>query len=151
MFGLFQVELRNPSNGVEFSSYLLVMENLFYSRNPTRKFDLKGSMRNRKIESTGLPDEVLLDENLVETIFEKPLFVREHARKLLKASVWNDTMWLCRQNVMDYSLMAGFDDEKKELVVGIIGEFLFSFLSLFPFFPLLSSFLHFLVCCLDSC
>ncbi|KAI4719314.1 hypothetical protein E4T48_04435 [Aureobasidium sp. EXF-10727] len=120
MFGLFQVELRNPSNGVEFSSYLLVMENLFYSRNPTRKFDLKGSMRNRKIESTGLPDEVLLDENLVETIFEKPLFVREHARKLLKASVWNDTMWLCRQNVMDYSLMAGFDDEKKQLVVGII-------------------------------
>jgi 1-phosphatidylinositol-3-phosphate 5-kinase len=128
MFGLFQVELRNPNNGVEFSSYLLVMENLFYSRNPTRKFDLKGSMRNRKIESTGLPDEVLLDENLVETIFEKPLFVREHARKLLKASVWNDTMWLCRQNVMDYSLMAGFDDEKKELVVGIIGKFL----SFFP-------------------
>ena len=122
MFGLFQVELRNPNNGVEFSSYLLVMENLFYNRNPTRKFDLKGSMRNRKIESTGLPDEVLLDENLVETIFEKPLFVREHARKLLKASVWNDTMWLCRQNVMDYSLMAGFDDEKKQLVVGIIGE-----------------------------
>ncbi|THX15770.1 hypothetical protein D6D13_02122 [Aureobasidium pullulans] len=120
MFGLFQVELRNPNNGVEFSSYLLVMENLFYNRNPTRKFDLKGSMRNRKIESTGLPDEVLLDENLVETIFEKPLFVREHARKLLKASVWNDTMWLCRQNVMDYSLMAGFDDEKKQLVVGII-------------------------------
>jgi 1-phosphatidylinositol-3-phosphate 5-kinase len=137
MFGLFQVELRNPNNGVEFSSYLLVMENLFYSRNPTRKFDLKGSMRNRKIESTGLPDEVLLDENLVETIFEKPLFVREHARKLLKASVWNDTMWLCRQNVMDYSLMAGFDDEKKELVVGIIGKF-------FPFsLPL--PFLFFLV------
>lgn len=140
MFGLFQVELRNPSNGLEFSSYLLVMENLFYSRNPTRKFDLKGSMRNRKIESTGLPDEVLLDENLVETIFEKPLFVREHARKLLKASVWNDTMWLCRQNVMDYSLMAGFDDEKKELVVGIIGECFrrrphCSFL-----FPLLTSF-----------
>lgn len=123
MFGLFQVELRNPATGTEFSSYLLVMENLFYSRNPTRKFDLKGSMRNRKIESTGLPDEVLLDENLVETIFEKPLFVREHARKLIKASVWNDTMWLCRQNVMDYSLMAGFDDEKKELVIGIIGKY----------------------------
>ena len=138
MFGLFQVELRNPSNGIEFSSYLLVMENLFYSRSPTRKFDLKGSMRNRKIESTGLPDEVLLDENLVETIFEKPLFVREHARKLLKASVWNDTMWLCRQNVMDYSLMAGFDDEKKELVVGIIGEFFLFFPCSFSFFVLIS-------------
>ncbi|KAF4549648.1 1-phosphatidylinositol 3-phosphate 5-kinase fab1-like protein [Elsinoe fawcettii] len=120
MFGLFQVMIKNPATGVEFSSYLLVMENLFYDHKPTRRFDLKGSMRNRKIESTGQPDEVLLDENLVETIFETPLFVREHARKLVKASVWNDTMWLCRQNVMDYSLMAGFDDPSRQLFVGII-------------------------------
>ncbi|GAB7338229.1 hypothetical protein MBLNU457_4564t1 [Dothideomycetes sp. NU457] len=120
MFGLFQVMIKNPATGVEFSSYLLVMENLFYDRKPTRRFDLKGSMRNRKIESTGQPDEVLLDENLVETIFETPLFVREHARKLVKASVWNDTMWLCKQNVMDYSLMAGFDDTSRQLTIGII-------------------------------
>ncbi|KAK0309563.1 Mitochondrial distribution and morphology protein 12 [Friedmanniomyces endolithicus] len=120
MFGLFQVTIKNPATGMDFSYYLLVMENLFYERAPNRRFDLKGSMRNRKIESTGQPDEVLLDENLVETIFESPLFVREHARKLLQASVWNDTMWLCKQNVMDYSLMAGFDDAGKELVVGII-------------------------------
>jgi 1-phosphatidylinositol-3-phosphate 5-kinase len=120
MFGLFQVNIRNPGTGVDFSYYLLVMENLFYESNPNRRFDLKGSMRNRKIESTGQADEVLLDENLVETIFESPLFVREHARKLLQASVFNDTLWLCKQNVMDYSLMAGFDDTRKELVVGII-------------------------------
>lgn len=120
MFGLFQVNIRNPATGIEFSYYLLIMENLFYERNPNRRFDLKGSMRNRKIESTGEADEVLLDENLVETIFESPLFVREHSRKLLQASVYNDTLWLCKQNVMDYSLMAGFDDNSKELVVGII-------------------------------
>ncbi|KAK5110297.1 hypothetical protein LTR62_006150 [Meristemomyces frigidus] len=120
MFGLFQVTIKNAATGTDFSYYLLVMENLFYERNPNRRFDLKGSMRNRKIESTGQPDEVLLDENLVETIFEQPLFVREHARKLMHASVFNDTLWLCKQNVMDYSLMAGFDDERKELVVGII-------------------------------
>lgn len=120
MFGLFQVNIRNPNTGVDFSYYLLVMENLFYERNPNRRFDLKGSMRNRKIESTGQADEVLLDENLVETIFESPLFVRETSRKLLQASIFNDTLWLCKQNVMDYSLMAGFDDETKEMVVGII-------------------------------
>jgi 1-phosphatidylinositol-3-phosphate 5-kinase len=120
MFGLFQVNIRNPNTGVDFSYYLLVMENLFYERNPNRRFDLKGSMRNRKIESTGQADEVLLDENLVETIFESPLFVREASRKLLQASIFNDTLWLCKQNVMDYSLMAGFDDTRKEMVVGII-------------------------------
>jgi 1-phosphatidylinositol-3-phosphate 5-kinase len=120
MFGLYQVNIRNPATGIEFSYNLLIMENLFYERNPNRRFDLKGSMRNRKIESTGEADEVLLDENLVETIFESPLFVREHSRKHLQASVFNDTLWLCKQNVMDYSLMAGFDDGSKELVVGII-------------------------------
>lgn len=120
MFGLFQVIIKNPVTGMDFSYYLLVMENLFYDHNPNRRFDLKGSMRNRKIEPTGQSDEVLLDENLVETIFESPLFVREHHRKLLQASVWNDTLWLCKQNVMDYSLMAGFDDDAKQLVVGII-------------------------------
>ncbi|KAL9065899.1 MAG: hypothetical protein Q9157_007317 [Trypethelium eluteriae] len=120
MFGLFHVVIKNPATGVEFNWFLLVMENLFYDRQLTRRFDLKGSMRNRKIESTGEKDEVLLDENLVETIFESPLFVREHSKKLLKASVYNDTLFLSKQNVMDYSLMAGIDDQRREMVVGII-------------------------------
>ena len=108
MFGLFQVTIRNAASGTEFNWFMLVMENLFYDRSTNRRFDLKGSMRNRKIESTGERDEVLLDENLVDIIFEKPIFAREHTLKLLKASVWNDTLFLSKQNVMDYSLMAGF-------------------------------------------
>jgi 1-phosphatidylinositol-3-phosphate 5-kinase len=119
MFGVFQVTIRSPS-GLEFNWFMLVMENLFYHREPSRRFDLKGSMRNRKIQITGERDEVLLDENLVDIIFEKPIFVREHTMKLLKASVWNDTLFLSKQNVMDYSLMAGFEDEMREIVVGII-------------------------------
>ena len=99
---------------------LLVMENLFYDRAPTRIFDLKGSMRNRKIQSTGEQNEVLLDENMVEYIYESPLFAREHSKKLLRASVWNDTLFLARQNVMDYSLVCGVDSASDELVVGIV-------------------------------
>ncbi|QDS68694.1 hypothetical protein FKW77_002785 [Venturia effusa] len=120
MMGLFQITIRNPQSGLEFNWFMLVMENLFYDRTPNRRFDLKGSMRNRKIKSTGEADEVLLDENLVDIIFEKPIFVREHTMKLLKSSVWNDTLFLSKQNVMDYSLMAGFDDETKEIIVGVI-------------------------------
>ena len=118
--GLFQVTIRAPGSGLEFNWFMLVMENLFYDRVPNRKFDLKGSMRNRKIQSSGEQDEVLLDENLVDLIFEKPIFVREHTWRMLKASIWNDTLFLSKQNVMDYSLMAGFEDEGKEIIVGII-------------------------------
>jgi 1-phosphatidylinositol-3-phosphate 5-kinase len=121
MFGLFHVQIKTPS-GRDFDWFMLVMENLFYDREPNRRYDLKGSMRNRKIDPTGQRDEVLLDENLVDIIYsETPIFVREHTRKLLQASVWNDTLFLSQNNVMDYSLMAGFDDTNREIIVGIIG------------------------------
>ena len=120
MLGFYQIVIKNPISGVEFDWYVLVMENLFYDRSPTRIFDLKGSMRNRRIQSTGEQNEVLLDENMVEFIYESPLFAREHSKKLLRASVHNDTLFLSQQNVMDYSLMIAIDENRKELVVGII-------------------------------
>ncbi|KAF7552450.1 hypothetical protein G7Z17_g4324 [Cylindrodendrum hubeiense] len=120
MLGFFQVFIKNPVTGTDIKLDLLVTENLFYDRSASRIFDLKGSMRNRKIQSTGEQNEVLLDENMVEYIYESPLFAREHSKKLLRASVWNDTLFLARQNVMDYSLMIAVDEARKELVVGII-------------------------------
>lgn len=120
MLGFYQVIIKNPITGVDFNWFLLVMENLFYDRSPTRIFDLKGSMRNRRIKSTGEQNEVLLDENMVEFIYESPLFSREHSKKLLRASIWNDTLFLSGQNVMDYSLMMAIDEDRKELVIGII-------------------------------
>ncbi|KAJ5669092.1 hypothetical protein N7462_010162 [Penicillium macrosclerotiorum] len=120
MFGFYQIIIKNPVTGAESNWFLLLMENLFYDRVPSRLFDLKGSMRNRKVESTGERDEVLLDENMVDFIYETPLFAREHSKKLLGQSVWNDTLFLGRQNVMDYSLMIAIDEKRSELVVGII-------------------------------
>ena len=120
MLGFYQVIIKNPATGVEFNWFLVVMENLFYDRAPTRIFDLKGSMRNRRIQSTGEQNEVLLDENMVEFIYESPLFAREHAKRLLRATVFNDTLFLQKQNVMDYSLMIAIDENRKELVVGMI-------------------------------
>ncbi|KAL2261371.1 hypothetical protein VTK26DRAFT_4285 [Humicola hyalothermophila] len=120
MLGFFRIVIKNPLTNTEIKLDLLVMENLFYDRSPSRTFDLKGSMRNRRIQSTGEQNEVLLDENMVEYIYESPLFAREHSKRLLRASVFNDTLFLARQDVMDYSLMVAVDETKKELVVGII-------------------------------
>ena len=87
MLGFFQITIKNPATGTDMKLDLLVMENLFYDRSPSRIFDLKGSMRNRKIEATGEQNEVLLDENMVEYIYESPLFAREHSKKIMRASV----------------------------------------------------------------
>lgn len=44
----------------------------------------------------------------------------QHSKKLLRAAIFNDTLFLQRNDVMDYSLMVAVDEARKELVVGII-------------------------------
>ncbi|KAB8336681.1 hypothetical protein FH972_020992 [Carpinus fangiana] len=120
MLGFYQVVIKNPLTGIEFSYFLQVMENVFYENPSNRLFDLKGSMRNRRVESTGEKDEVLLDENMLDYISHSPIYVRNHSNALLASSITNDTLFCSKQNVMDYSLIVGLYDDRKELMVGII-------------------------------
>ncbi|KAH7930487.1 hypothetical protein BV22DRAFT_65990 [Leucogyrophana mollusca] len=99
---------------------LLVMENLFYDRRFTKIYDLKGSTRNRHVRSTGRENEVLLDENLVETAHLSPFYLREHSKRILRGALYNDSKFLADINVMDYSLVVGVDSQSSELVVGIV-------------------------------
>ncbi|GMM33147.1 hypothetical protein DASC09_004720 [Saccharomycopsis crataegensis] len=120
IFGFYQIVIKNPTTGKNFKMDVIIMENLFYNRRNLKIFDLKGSMRNRHVEQTGKENEVLLDENMVELIFDSPLFMRNHNKKHLRACLWNDTLFLSKMNVMDYSLVIGIDWEKNEIVAGLI-------------------------------
>ncbi|KAL0580699.1 Mitochondrial distribution and morphology protein 12 [Marasmius crinis-equi] len=99
---------------------LLVMENLFYDRRFSKIYDLKGSTRNRHVQSTGRENEVLLDENLVQTAHLAPFYLREHSKRILRGALYNDSKFLADINVMDYSLVCGVDSQNNELVVGIV-------------------------------
>lgn len=120
IFGCFRIGFRNPQTGKSLKLDCFVMENLFYGLDGIRSYDLKGSTRNRYVQETGKDSEVLLDENLIETNHLNPIFIREHSKKLLRASLYNDSLFLADMNVMDYSLMVGVDRQSKQLVVGII-------------------------------
>lgn len=120
IFGFYQIQIKNSVSGKTFKMDFLIMENLFYSYNTTRIFDLKGSMRNRHVKQTGKENEVLLDENMVEYIYESPVFVNEYLKRLLRGSLFNDTSFLSAMDVMDYSLIIGIDDCSKKLYIGII-------------------------------
>ncbi|CAO3586991.1 unnamed protein product [Absidia cylindrospora] len=120
IFGLYRVGYKNMTTGRSIRMDILVMENLFYDRCVQKIFDLKGSMRNRHVQVTGKENEVLLDENMVEYLFQSPLFLHSHSKQMLRESLHNDTLFLSRLDVMDYSLLVGIDEEKQELVVGIV-------------------------------
>ncbi|KAF8755992.1 Translation initiation factor IF-2, N-terminal region [Rhizoctonia solani] len=108
LFGFYQISLKNPMAGKSVKMNLLVMENLLYDRKFAHVYDLKGLTRGRKVRKTGRENEVLLDENLVQ----------EHAKRILRTAIWNDTQFLEDANVMDYSMVVGVDNTKNQLVIG---------------------------------
>ncbi|KAD4584901.1 hypothetical protein E3N88_22502 [Mikania micrantha] len=119
ILGIYQVA-RQTRGGREFKMDVLVMENLLYERNLTRLYDLKGSSRSRYNPDASGSNKVLLDQNLIEAMPTSPIFVGNKAKRLLERAVWNDTAFLASIDVMDYSLLVGVDEEKHELVLGII-------------------------------
>ncbi|ONK75153.1 uncharacterized protein A4U43_C03F13910 [Asparagus officinalis] len=116
ILGIYQVTSKHLKGGKDLKMDVLVMENLLFTRNITRLYDLKGSLRSRY--NTDCNNKVLLDQNLLEAT--SPIFVRNKAKRLLERAVWNDTAFLASVAVMDYSLLVGVDEVKHELVLGII-------------------------------
>ncbi|KAL5572283.1 hypothetical protein UlMin_021880 [Ulmus minor] len=120
ILGIYQVSSKHFKGGKESKMDVLVMENLLFRRNITRLYDLKGSSRSRYNPDTSGSNKVLLDQNLIEAMPTSPIFVGNKAKRLLERAVWNDTSFLASIDVMDYSLLVGLDEERKELVLGII-------------------------------
>ncbi|KAI9254059.1 hypothetical protein BY458DRAFT_462342 [Sporodiniella umbellata] len=123
IFGLYRIGFYNNVSGKSMKMDILVMENLFYEHSVKMVYDLKGSLRNRYASKTGKNVEVLLDENLVEMISKTPLYMRVDTKNNLTDSLYNDTQFLVQIDVMDYSLLVGFDDEKNQIIVGIVDFF----------------------------
>lgn len=119
IFGVFKVIIKNKDSFVEKT--LLVMENLFYDCDIKNKFDLKGSERNRMVDPTDQQGEiVLLDENLVQMSWSKPLYILSHSKAVLKDAINRDSTFLEKNQIMDYSLLVGLDHDSSILVLGII-------------------------------
>ncbi|KAK8959982.1 putative 1-phosphatidylinositol-3-phosphate 5-kinase FAB1C [Platanthera guangdongensis] len=120
VLGIYQVTVKHLKGGREAKMDLMVMENLLYGRNVSRVYDLKGSLRARYNPDTTGNNKVLLDLNLLETLRTKPILLSSKAKRKLERAIWNDTSFLASIDVMDYSLLVGVDEGKKDLVVGII-------------------------------
>ncbi|KAG8906077.1 1-phosphatidylinositol-3-phosphate 5-kinase [Tulasnella sp. 403] len=121
IYGFYKIVYKNPVLGKTVRMTLMVMENLFYDRQFCQIYDLKGSSRNRLVHPTpSKPNQVLLDENLVQNSYKTPFYIREHAKRMLRSALWNDSLFLEELDVMDYSLLVAVDDKTNEIVVGIV-------------------------------
>ncbi|XP_015119945.1 1-phosphatidylinositol 3-phosphate 5-kinase [Diachasma alloeum] len=121
--GVYRVSFKNNTTNAALRTSVLVMENLFYDRTITDKFDLKGSVRNRLVNPEDIAHEgelVLMDENLLNMSCDSPLYIRPHSKAVLNKAIEQDTKFLADNSVMDYSLLVGLEPKSGELVLGII-------------------------------
>lgn len=76
--------------------------------------------RDSKVQATDLSPQVLLDDNLMELTNGRPFPLKHKAKIYFHKAVINDTLFLSIINVVDYSILVGFDEQSHEVVVGII-------------------------------
>jgi 1-phosphatidylinositol-3-phosphate 5-kinase len=62
----------------------------------------------------------LLDGDFLEFTSGRPMPMNDRAKAVFHMSILNDTLFLSIINVLDYSILVGVDEERMELVVGII-------------------------------
>ncbi|KAF9313007.1 hypothetical protein BG003_005694 [Podila horticola] len=123
IFGFYTFKIKNGTSGQIMKIDVLVMEHLFYNQKITRTFDLKGIQDRHagsKPNTTGGGSTTLWDGDFIEGRYKALLLIYSHSKKIIRESLLNDTEFLAGANIMDYSLLVGVDDERKELVVGIV-------------------------------
>lgn len=120
VYGAYRVSVKNLLTGNRRVEWLLLAENLRITMPRIFKvFDLKGTLNPRRFVRLG-DKRTKMDRNFLEEMEGFPLFLTAAAKRELDAALWNDTLLLSLQNVVDYSLLVLVNDEKRELALGVI-------------------------------
>ncbi|KAF8213990.1 hypothetical protein K438DRAFT_1660635 [Mycena galopus ATCC 62051] len=124
LIGFYTIEIRNLETGnVQSKADLLVMENLFYDQKIVKTFDLKG-IQGRKVKSsasgTAKDVKTLFDGEWIEGQQRTLTLVRPHSKAVLHEAIKSDAEFLAKSNIMDYSLLLGVDQERKQIACGLV-------------------------------
>ena len=125
ILGAFKITVQEKNKEKKY--FIILMENIYYGMisktNPTfnspesniRAYDLKGSNVNRYInKNMRKPGQVLLDTNFLVDFNKEPVFIESNVNDRLKLALYNDTTYLKKLGVVDYSLLLIFNDIGKE-------------------------------------
>ncbi|OMJ94743.1 hypothetical protein SteCoe_2088 [Stentor coeruleus] len=123
VLGAYYVQVKNHSTGKTRQEWVLINENLAYKQPKTCLiYDLKGTINKRRKVQEG-DEKTKMDLNFVEYMKGLPIVLQANDKKFLDAEIWNDTLFLYQQNIIDYSILLIINTEKNLLNYGIIDYF----------------------------
>lgn len=111
IYGIFTVSMENI-----VPVHLLLMANSCDVKGPVEfSFDLKGSLINRVVEKRKITKGCTLkDQNLLDLVKDEVflLFQYEDRKRMMK-QIYSDITFLCKYNLMDYSLLVIVETNKQ--------------------------------------
>jgi 1-phosphatidylinositol-3-phosphate 5-kinase len=121
ILGVYKIRIKKTDKGettIE-NYYLMMMENLNYGfpkdKQKIKSYDLKGSTINRYIRKKEQKENlVLLDSNFKEDFNNEPIPLEKDLYGLLLVSVYNDTLFLSKMGIVDYSLLLYINDKNND-------------------------------------
>lgn len=100
---------------------LYVMSGWIWNPKP-KKLERSTVQKEGKNYCFELKDRFPILYTLFSVTCDSPLYILPHSQAVLLRAIESDTQFLASLSVIDYSLLVGLDQEKRELIIGIIGE-----------------------------
>ena len=132
ILGVYKIRIKKTVKGETTNQnyYLMMMENLNYGFKDDKKniktYDLKGSTINRYVQKKDKnirKNLVFLDSNFKKDFNNEPIPLEKDLYSLLLVSVYNDTLFLSKMGIVDYSLLLYINEKDEDhsiIRVGII-------------------------------
>ncbi|CAG9331234.1 unnamed protein product [Blepharisma stoltei] len=121
--GAFKIQHKNHHIGENTKVWALLFENLGYGMpEKSLTYDLKGTSNKRRYVKQG-ETRTKMDLNYLEDFRCKPITISQEMKKYFDVAIWNDTLFLSKQNIVDYSLLVIINPEFKKVAIGIIDYF----------------------------
>ena len=118
--GAYKINVKNQSTGKNKTEWWLVFENIGNNlEGSVMYYDLKGTTNKRRKVKDG-DEKTKMDLNFVEDFSCLPLLLSQEDKKMLEASILNDTLFLNKQNIIDYSMLLVISLKETKLALGII-------------------------------
>ena len=118
--GCYRIYVKNHTKGTSRSEWALLFENLSCNMSKdVEVYDLKGTFNDRRYVWKD-EKKTKMDKNFLEDYQGIPLKITKDSKKFLEISLWNDSLFLGKQNIVDYSLLVIICRKTKTIVCGII-------------------------------
>ncbi|CAG9319607.1 unnamed protein product [Blepharisma stoltei] len=115
--GGYKIKVTNHSTGWTRNEYLILMQYLRYQMpEDSESYDLKGV-------SKYCQEKGKVDLSFLEDFRGLPICLNQEMSEVLNAGIWNDTILLAKQNIIDYSLLLVVSKSEKKVAAAIMDYF----------------------------